>query len=217
MRIHRRFGDRTGRMVLGIALALLAPAAAAAQPQAPAPAPAATAPVTMEHHRSGLFLAIEAGYAGHSLSRGNLSASGHGFDVRVAGGFLATPRIAVFGGYSTFESTSVNYRQDGIPLTSNDTALDASSFFLGARGYLPLDFYLEASLGTLTERLDVTSTSGGVGAMGQLGAGKEWRLISGLTLLTELRVGAGKAPRAYGSAVSARHVGLYVGLGYSGD
>jgi hypothetical protein len=145
-----------------------------------------------------------------------VTASGPGIDVRVAGGGLLTPRIALFGGYATFESSSVTYHQAGMSTSSNDTALDASSFFAGARGYLPLDFYVEPSLGTLTERFDFGS-SGSVGWMGQLAAGKEWRLISRLTLISELRGGLGSAPRQVGAAVSARHFGFYIGIGYAGD
>jgi hypothetical protein len=220
-------------VVLGIAIVLLGPAASAqpggdplpsppasqvvAPPAPPAsPPPASPAPTLIEHHRSGLFLACEVGYAGESLSRNEVKASGRGFDLRLAAGGLATPWLALFVGYSNFQSSAVTYESGGVPLVSDDTYLDAGSFFAGARGYLPYAFYLEASLGTLTERLDI-GPSGTVGMMGELGAGKEWRLVSGLTLLTGLRLGAGRVPRTIGAPVSARHLGVYVGLGYTGD
>jgi hypothetical protein len=179
-------------------------------------------PVPVQRQRSGIFLAGDLALAGHSSSRDGVgSVSGGGLNVRLAAGVMAMPRLALFVGASYFESASVTIEDtNGNSLDTDDVTISASSFFVGGRIYTPSDFYFEGTIGTLKQTAKDAAGVGfssDVGAIGHVGLGKEWLLLSGLTLGLGGRLGIGSVPaRDGGSDPTVVHLDLCISLGYSG-
>lgn len=82
------------------------------------------------------------------------------------------------------------------------------------------DFYFEGTAGSLKHSVKDVSGLGvtsKVGFIAHAGAGKEWRLLSGLTLAFGGRVGIGSIPAADGGTdPTVGHFALCLALGYSG-
>jgi hypothetical protein len=199
------------------------PITAAPAPIAPGPPPTPTLvqPVPQTRERAGLFLSGDLALAGHASGRDNITVSGGGLGLRLAAGAMLTPRFALFGGISYFESASVTVELDGMTAESDAFTLSATSLFFGGRIYTDSDFYFEGSLGSLKQgfKEDASGIGGtsDVGVIGHLGIGKEWRMGSGLTLGLGARLGVGAVPaRDGGDSLTVGHFDLCIALGYSG-
>jgi hypothetical protein len=179
-------------------------------------------PVPVERQRSGFFGVGDLALAVHFASREGIgSATGNGFNGRLAAGVMATQHLALFLGASYFESASVTIEDtNGNSVDTDDFTVSASSFFLGGRFYTPSDFYLEGTIGTLkqtTKDVSGVGFSSNVGAIAHAGLGKEWLLKSGLSLGVGARLGIGSVPpRDGGPEPTVVHFDLCISLGYSG-
>jgi hypothetical protein len=202
------------------------PATPVFQPVAVAPTPPPVSvqqpiPTPAPKERSGLFLAGDLGIAGHSTGRDNATVTGAGLNVRLAAGVMATPRFALFGGFSYFESLTLTLEEGGTSVDTDEITLSATSLFGGGRLYTASDFYFEATLGSLKQSAKENSTGLGgtsqMGVLGLFGLGKEWSLPSGLTIAAGGRIGVGSIPaRDGGSDPTVVHFDLCLGLGYAG-
>jgi hypothetical protein len=189
------------------------------QPQQFQPAPQQFVP-TAPGPRAGFFCMGDLSLAGHAVGRSDTTISGGGLGLRLAAGGMLNPNVGLFGGFSYFESDGVTVEQGNMSVDSDAISMSTESFFGGMRLVSDGDWYLEGTVGTLKlglkDKLAGETLKSDVGWIATVGAGKEWRFLTGFNVGVGARLGVGTLPAKDGGGDPvAAQLDLLFSLGYA--